>query len=268
MLSSLLAITWNVAPEIFPNSSIHIRWYGLLFAVAFYLGYYILKKALETDKHNVEWADSALMYIMVGTILGARLGHVFFYDWAYYQDNLSEILMIWKGGLASHGAVLGNLVATYIFSKKVTKKSMVWALDRFVLSIIVGAALVRFGNFMNSEIIGKPTGTDFGVIFERIDGLVRHPAQLYEAFSYLVISAILLFTFFKTDKKKQEGFLFGAFLTLLFIARFFIELFKENQVAFEDGMTLNMGQWLSIPFILIGLYFTFLHKKNERLTKE
>lgn len=248
------AIVWDVNPEILPDI-LPVRWYGLLFAVAFYLGFYIFRKALRKDGHPDAWADSALIYIMVGTIIGARLGHVFFYDWAYYSQHPSEILMIWKGGLASHGAVLGNLVATYLYSKKVTKKSMLWALDRIVLSISLGAFFVRTGNFFNSEIIGKPTGSDFGIIFSRIDDVARHPAQLYEALCYLATFFILSSLFKKDNFRNKPGFLFGLFLALLFTARFIIEFAKENQVAFEESMLLNMGQWLSIPFVLVGLYF-------------
>jgi len=251
----LNAIVWDVNPEILPDV-LPIRWYGLIFACAFYLGFYIFRKALRADKHPDIWADSALIYIMIGTIIGARLGHVFFYDWSYYKEHPSEILMIWQGGLASHGAVLGNLVATWLYSKRVTKKSMLWALDRIVLSISLGAAFVRIGNFFNSEIIGKPTGTDYGVIFSRIDTIARHPAQLYEAVCYLLTFFVLVYLFKQEKLRQKEGFLFGVFLSMLFIARFFIEFAKENQVAFEDTMQLNMGQWLSIPFVLVGLYFT------------
>lgn len=257
----IAALHWNVNPEILPDL-LPIRWYGLLFAAAFLLGYEILKRIFKHEGQPQEWTDKALIYVMVGTILGARLGHVFFYDWAYYSQHPSEILMIWKGGLASHGAVIGNIIALILLSKNVTKKSPLYILDRVVLTIAVGASFVRIGNFMNSEIIGKATGSDWGVVFERVDMVARHPAQLYEAGCYLIIFLVLHRLYYKYSWGQFRGRLFGLFLAALFTARFVIEFFKENQVAFEEELTLNMGQYLSIPLILIGLAFILLAKRK------
>ncbi|TXC78466.1 prolipoprotein diacylglyceryl transferase [Luteibaculum oceani] len=253
------AITWNVHPEIFPDT-LPIRWYGLLFASAFLVGYEVLKRIFKHENKPEEWTDKALIYVMIGTILGARLGHVFFYDWGYYQNHLIEIPMIWKGGLASHGAAIGNILALIYFSKKVTKLTPLYILDRVVVTMAIGATFVRLGNLMNSEIIGKPTGSDFGFIFKRIDGVARHPAQLYEAVCYLFIFILLRHLYYKLNWGNYAGRLFGVFLAAVFFARFVIEFFKENQVAFESELPLNMGQLLSIPLVLAGVAFILLAK--------
>lgn len=252
----LLALHWNVNPEIFPDF-LPVRWYGVLFAVSFLLGYEVFKRLLKHDGAPEKWVDSALIYVMVGTILGARLGHVFFYDWGYYQNHLIEIPMIWKGGLASHGASLGIIAALVIMSKKVTKTSVLYLLDRVVVTVALAAGFIRLGNLMNSEIIGKPTGTDWGVVFERVDELARHPTQIYEAICYFAIFFLLRFLFYKKGGDKKHGLLFGVFLTALFSVRIVVEFFKENQVQFEENMALNMGQWLSIPLVLAGLFFIY-----------
>lgn len=261
----ITAITWSVHPEILPDV-LPVRWYGLLFAAAFLLGYEILKRIFKREGQPEEWTDKALLYVMVGTILGARLGHVFFYDWGYYSQNLGEILMIWKGGLASHGAAIGNILALIIFSKRVTKMTPLYILDRVVIVMASGAVFVRLGNLMNSEIIGKPTGADWGIIFTRIDSIPRHPAQLYEAICYLCIFILLYQLYRKFNWGNYAGRLFGMFLATLFTARFFIEFVKENQVAFENQLTLNMGQYLSIPLVIIGVLFVVLAKPLKKNT--
>lgn len=251
----MLSLVWDINPQIFPDTVIPIRWYGLMFAFAFLLGYEVFKKLLKRDNAPKDWLDKALYFTMIGTIIGARLGHVFFYDWGYYQDHLGEILKIWRGGLASHGAAIGIVLALYFYSKYVTKKSILWALDRVVITVALGAGFIRLGNFFNSEIIGKPTGTDFGVVFARIDDVARHPAQLYESLVYFILFIVLYFAAFKLNWTNFKGRLFGLFLTVLFGARFFLEFLKENQVDFEDELALNMGQYLSIPLVIIGLFF-------------
>lgn len=256
------ALVWDIHPEIFPGT-LPVRWYGLLFALAFLCGYEILKRLFKAEGQPEEWTDKALIYVMVGTILGARLGHVFFYDWGYYSQHPSEILMIWKGGLASHGAVIGNIIALVLLSKRVIKKSPLYIIDRVVITIAIGATFVRLGNFMNSEIIGKPTGGDWGVIFSSVDQQARHPAQLYEASAYLLIFLALWLLYKKANWGLWRGRLFGFFLSALFTARFLIEFVKENQVAFEEELTLNMGQYLSVPLIIIGLAFIIMAKKEH-----
>lgn len=260
----LLAITWDVSPEIFPNSSIPLRWYGLLFAGGFLIGYELLKRMFKWEGYPVEWTDKALIYCMVGTIVGARLGHVFFYDWAEYSKDPMQIFMVWKGGLASHGAVIGIITAMYLLSKKGIKKPVLWILDRVVITIAQAGVLIRIGNLMNSEIFGKPTGTDWGFIFVRADEYLtpRYPTQIMEAIGYLLTFAFLWYRYLKTDIKEYVGRLFGYFLILIFTVRFVMEFWKENQVSFEDELPLNMGQLLSIPCVLAGIYFVIRAKKT------
>lgn len=268
-MENLLYIVWGVNPDII-SSPITIRWYGVLFASAFLLGYYVLKRIFFREGLSEDLLDKVLMYVMVGTVLGARLGHVFFYDWAYYSQNIGEILQIWKGGLASHGAAIGIITALYIFSKYVSKKPLLWILDRVVITIALGAFFIRIGNLMNHEIIGIPTSVPWAFIFTLEDELPRHPTQLYEAFGYLLLFVGLYLAYFKTNISTLSGRLFGWFLVVQFTIRFFVEFLKENQVAFENNMTLNMGQWLSLPLIGVGLYFAFrptkkLHHDSQKM---
>ena len=267
LLSVIASIHWNVEPEIFSLGPLSVRWYGLCWVVAFALGIFITTKMFKKDGVNPEWVDSAFMYVFIGTVLGARLGHVFFYNWSYYSENLLEIPMIWKGGLASHGAAIGIVISLWLYSKYVTKRSIVWMFDRVVIPVAIGGAFVRLGNFFNHEIYGYPTDLSWGVVFKYgEDALARHPSQIYEALSYLIIFCILLFMFFKTDAKKRSGLIFGVFLILLFAARFFIEFIKENQETFEDSMSLNMGQWLSVPFIVAGIGFIVWSLMGQKKT--
>lgn len=256
-MHQLLYINWTVNPELVNIGPLTIRWYGLFFASAFLLGYYIMKKIFIKEGIKEESLDKILIYTMVGTIVGARLGHVLFYDFKDYLANPIDILKIWEGGLASHGAVIGISIALYIFSKKIVKKSLLWTLDRVVLTISIGACFVRVGNLMNHEIIGLPTTLPWAFEFTLVDQLPRHPAQLYEAFSYLIIFLILSYGYWKRNAAEKEGLLVGIFFVLVFGARFFIEFFKENQVAFEQGLSLNMGQLLSIPIVLLGFFLIF-----------
>ena len=255
----LASINWNIDPELFSIGFIHVRWYGLLFAAAFLLGYNILKKMFVREKLPEAQLEKLFIYLVVATVIGARLGHVFFYNWDYYSKNLGEIIMIWKGGLASHGAAFGIIIALWWYSKKVSKRNMLWVLDKVVVPIALAGFFIRIGNFMNSEIIGKATDLPWAVSFLRAhidDPLTpRHPAQLYESFSYLFIFIVLNFIYFKTKAKEKQGTIFGLFLILVFTARFLIEFVKENQEAFENNMLINMGQTLSLPFILAGLFF-------------
>lgn len=260
----LLAINWDVSPEIFPDTAIPVRWYGLLFATAFLIGYELLKRMFKKEGNPLEWTDKALIYTMVGCLVGARLGHVFFYDWADYSQHPIEILKVWKGGLASHGAAIGVILAMYFFSKKVSHKSMLWILDRVVITVAQGAVLVRLGNLMNSEIYGKPTGSDWGFVFVRSDEFLmpRYPTQLMEAGCYLLIFLYLFYNYFKTDMREYVGRLFGYFLVMVFGVRFILEFLKENQVDFEGSLPINMGQILSIPAVLAGIYFIVKAKKE------
>ena len=255
-------INWNANPEIFSLGSISLRWYGLLFASGFLIGLYMVRKMYQAEGAPEKWLDSAFIHIVLGAVIGARLGHVFFYDWDYYKEHLIEIPQTWHGGLASHGGAFGIFIGLWLFSRNVSKKPMVWMLDKIAVPTALAGFFIRMGNLMNSEILGKPTDVSWAFIFVREgDGLPRHPTQLYEAFAYLLIFGILFYMYKSEKIRNAQGLIFGTFLTLLFSARFVIEFFKENQESFENNMLINMGQILSIPFILIGVYLLFFRKK-------
>ena len=251
----LAYIHWNVDPEIFRVGPLAVRYYGLMWALAFYLGYVVFNKFVKKEGLKEGFLDSLTVYMVVGTVLGARLGHCLFYEPEYYLSHPLEILKIWQGGLASHGAAIGILVALYLFARK-QKVPMIYVVDRVVITVALGGAFIRLGNLMNSEIYGVQTSLPWGFIFERNNELFpKHPTQLYEALSYFLIFFLLYFYYKKQDGKTKTGFIFGVFLILLFAARFLIEYVKEPQVEFEKAMALNMGQWLSVPFILAGVFF-------------
>jgi len=245
-------INWNVNPIIFSIGPISPRWYGLFFALSFLVGSAIGSWIFKREKQPAESLDRVLLYMLFGTIIGARLGECLFYNPAYYFSNPIEIFKVWKGGLASHGAALGLLLSLYLYSRKTPGQSYVWILDRAVIVIALGCSFIRLGNLMNSEIIGKPTGSNWGFIFHQIDSLPRHPSQLYESFAYFIIFIILLVLYIKIKPNENPGILSGLCLVLMLTARFFLEFLKENQVVFESGWTLNMGQKLSIPLIILG----------------
>ena len=266
MISLLNFIHWNVDPEIFSLGPLSIRWYGLLFASGFLIGYYIGEKMLKSENVDQKWIDSLFFYIIIATVVGARLGHVFFYGWDYYSQHPGEIIKVWHGGLASHGGALGILIAMYLHSKWVTKRTMLWTLDRIVVPTALVAAFIRTGNLMNSEIYGIQTALPWGVIFERNgETVAKHPTQMYEALSYLISFGVLSYLYWKTNVKDRPGLLMGAFFVLIFTARFFIEFIKEDQEAFEAGMALNMGQWLSVPFVLVGAFLIYRAMNNPSI---
>lgn len=255
-------IRWNLDPVIIQLGNFPLKYYGLLFATGIALGYIIVRRAYLKEGKSTELLDPLLTYMVISIILGARLGHCLFYEPAYYLQHPIEMFFPVQKiegsyrftgylGLASHGGSIGVLIGILLYSKKYNLNAW-WVLDKVALAAPLTGAFIRLGNFMNSEIIGKPTGSSFGIIFERVDQLPRHPAQLYEAISYLLIF-ILLSKIYRSKQQYKDGFLFGFLLALLFTARFFIEFFKINQVQFEEGMMLNMGQWLSLPFILLGV---------------
>lgn len=259
----LAYIHWNVSPEIFSLGPLHVRWYGLMFAVGFLFGYSHVEKMFKHESLELKWLESLFIYMIAATIIGARLGHVFFYGWDYYSQHPIEILYVWQGGLASHGGTLGILIALYFWSKKISKRSILWVLDRVVVPTALVAALIRFGNLMNSEIYGVETTMPWGFIFERNQETVaKHPTQIYESLSYLITFGVMLYMYWKTKAKDYQGLIFGVFFTMIFTARFLIEYIKEDQEAFEATMSLNMGQWLSIPFILAGIILAVLAIKK------
>ncbi len=254
-----MVINWDVDPNLVEVGPLTIRWYGLLFAVAFLSGHYVLSRIFRKEGIQQEWLDKVLVYTIVGTIIGARLGHVFFYGWDYYSQHLEEIPQIWKGGLASHGGAIGIILALWVYSRRVTHRPLLWILDRVVTPIALGGMFIRLGNLMNSEIVGEATDAAWGFVFHRLNEVPpvpRHPAQLYESVAYLFIFVILLGVYSRTNAPRKHGFMFGLFLVLVFAARFFLEFFKRNQTL-PDDVLINMGQWLSIPFVLTGTFFLF-----------
>ncbi|WP_298761849.1 prolipoprotein diacylglyceryl transferase [uncultured Psychroserpens sp.] len=305
-----LQMTWNPSKGI-DLGFFTLHYYSIMWIVAFLLGFTIMKRMYKNENQTNESLDSLFIYSVVGIMLGARLGHVIFYQSELISQDFFSIFLPFKfkggfeftgfQGLASHGAAIGMIISMYLYNKKVLKKTVLWILDRVVVPVALGAVFVRLGNFINSEIIGKVTESSLGVRFvqdqynkydvEKITGLknikdaysklgsdpkyaeylenvpYRHPAQLYEAGSYIFVFLILLFVYWKTKKSEQQGFLFGLFLVLLWTVRFFVEFVKEAQVDGRDDYVLfmNTGQVLSIPFILIGLYFMFIYKPKSKL---
>ncbi len=316
-----LGITWNPNETLFNIGFIQIKYYNLLWITAFALGWFIMKKIFLNEKKSVEQLDSLFIYTVLSTMLGARLGHVFFYDWAYYSNHLVEILIPVResasgsllfglidgyeftgfAGLASHGATIGIIIGTYLYTRKFPEFKMLWIFDRMVIPVAIGCFCVRLGNFFNSEINGKIVDENFifatkfirdsddlhpskalGITQEKTLNAAyaaiennpqftqylaeipyRHPAQLYEGIGYLLIFVLLYFLYWKTDKKNKPGYLFGLFFVLLWTVRFLVEFVKKSQGGFEESLgLLSTGQWLSIPFILIGLYFMFKKTKT------
>ncbi len=260
---TLLYIFWDVKPQILTLGDLQVRWYGVLFASAFLAGYYIFQRFFKKEGLAIEILDSLTIYMVIGVVLGARLGHCLFYQPDYYLVNPLEILMIWHGGLASHGAAIGILLGMYLFARK-HKIHYLWILDRIVIVVALSGFFIRMGNLMNSEIYGHQTSLPWGFIFAQNNETVpKHPTQIYEALIYLAIFILLYTIYYKKDTKFYSGSLFGWFLVLLFTARFLIEYIKETQVEFEANMSLNMGQILSIPFIIAGLLFLYISYKKK-----
>lgn len=262
----LSEITWTADPAIFTIGSKEIRWYSLMFIIGFGIGYKIVERMWKRENINPKWIDPLLYYTLAGTVVGARLGHCLFYDPGYYLSHPFEILKVWEGGLASHGGVLGIIVAIYFYSKHVSRQSMLWTFDKLVVPTGLVAALIRIGNLMNHEVYGLPTDLPWGFRFienlhawrqgaEPIFSAPSHPTQIYEAACYLLTFVLCMWLYFKKDAWKREGLIFGIFMICIFTARFFIEFLKNNQEDFEATMPINMGQCLSIPFIVMGIYF-------------
>jgi len=269
-MSTFLAIHWNASPELFSLGPISVRWYGLMFAMGFLFGFSILTRMFKFEGSDPVLVEKLFVYVIVATIVGARLGHVFFYGWEYYSKHLIEIILpIAKGesgykfvgfqGLASHGGAFGIILAVWLFSKKVSKRPILWTLDRLIVPIALVGAMIRTGNLMNSEIYGVATNLPWGFIFERnSETIAKHPTMIYEALCYLITFGILMYSYYKKkDLKDRTGFLTGVFFIGIFLTRFLIEFIKENQEAFESGMALNMGQILSIPFVLAGIWLIY-----------
>jgi len=297
---------WNPS-EGFDLGFMQLRYYSLMFVVAFGLGWFVMKKIYDREGLSVDKLDKLFIYTVLATLIGARLGHVFFYDWDYFKDHLLEIILpvrfspkfeiVGFSGLASHGAAIGIILTMYFYSKNVIQKPILWILDRVVIPVTLGGIFVRLGNFFNSEIVGHETTSAMGIRFIRdtysprqameITGLnnhnaayeaiqnnpqfaeylaavlPKHPTQLYEAFGYVLVFLILYFMYWKTDVRKYGGYIFGVFLVLLWMVRFIVEFVKESQGGFESTLgLLSTGQWLSIPFIIAGVYLWATAKKR------
>ena len=263
MINLLAYITWSVSPEMFSIGPLSVRWYGLLFASAFIFGYKVMQWVYKQENKPVSDIEQLTVYMILGTVIGARLGHCLFYNPDFYLSNPLEILKVWKGGLASHGAAIGIITSLYFFAKK-KKVTALWILDRIVIVVASAGFFIRLGNLFNSEIIGKPAEVPWAFIFTRVDNIPRHPAQLYESIANFIIFLILLFVYKKKQGKLNDGLLFGLFLVLIFTFRFFVEFLKEVQSNFEAGMILDMGQLLSIPFVILGIIFIVRSFKKSK----
>jgi len=310
-MTHFLSITWNPSKG-FDIGPIPLHYYSLMFMLAFIAGWYITKKIFDREGESLEKLDKLFIYVIVATFLGARLGHVFFYDWDYFKLHPAEILLPFKfspfeftgfTGLASHGAAIAVIIAVIIYSKKVIHRPVLWVLDRIALPIASGGILVRVGNFINSEILGSEASPSLATAVRFIRGednlgeqqviaitreqdidkaysmiehdprfadtlaLIpyRHPAQLYEAFCYIFVFAIVFYMYWKTDARQKSGLIFGVFLVLLWGVRFAVEYVKQSQGGFEEKLyLLSTGQWLSIPFIIVGFYLIFRSKKQVK----
>lgn len=253
-------VVWNASPELFSIGPLTVRWYGMMFAVGFLLGYNILGRIFRHEGAPEKWLGILLMWVVGATIIGARLGHVFFYEWSYYSQHPLEILYVWEGGLASHGGTIAIILAVILFSIFTTRRNPIWTFDRLVIPIALVGGMIRLGNLMNSEIFGTATTLPWGFMFLRsrewhmlYEGQACHPTQIYEALCYFALFALLMWMYWRKNAEERPGLIFGVFLIGIFLPRFLIEFIKNDQVDFEADMVLNMGQLLSIPFILAGV---------------
>jgi len=271
-MNTLNAIFWDASPILIDFLGYELRYYTLCFLMAFVISYVLMLRMFKRENRSQDLLDQLSIYIFLGTLLGARFGHCLFYEFDYYKDHPLEMILPFRitdggfqltgfQGLASHGGGLGILTAMYLFCRK-TKSDFIWLADRLAIVVPIAGAFVRLGNFFNSEIIGLPSDLPWAVIFAKVDEIPRHPAQLYEAIAYVLIF-IALFTLYNRSTKLKPGLIFGTLLITLFTARFGLEFFKENQEAFEEGMRFNMGQLLSIPFVLAGIYLVARKKEEE-----
>lgn len=263
-MDSILSILWNPNVDFFTLFGIHIRYYSLCWMIGLALAYFIVQRLYKQQHIKPELFDPLFIYCFFGILIGARLGHCLFYEPGYYLAHPIDIISPfrhtaagWKftgyEGLASHGGTLGLMIALWLYVRK-TKVNIVRVLDNIAIATPITACFIRLGNLMNSEIVGNPTSMPWGFIFARNgEDFARHPAQLYEAIAYLIIFIVGWYLYKKHAEKVGTGFFFGYCLATIFTFRFFVEFFKAAQVDFENSMMLNMGQWLSIPFIIIGI---------------
>lgn len=285
----ILAIDWTMSPEIIPGYKTP-NLYGILFVTGLVLGYFVVKRMFKKEGIKDDVLDKLVMYMVIGTIVGARLGHVLFYG-PYYDEIIDgrlvkgyfshplDIFKVWQGGLASHGAAIAILIGLYIFSRYTVKKPFLWILDRISAPVAIGGVFIRLGNLVNHEIVGHPTDVPWAFKFQNywntsikaFDATPRHPAQLYESICYLIAFGILMFLFWRRDAWKKPGFVFGTFLILIFGARLIVEFFKVGQTARDEILFLNTGQLLSIPFIIVGIVLilrSISNKTKDSITNE
>lgn len=245
-------MTWNIEPVIVQLGRFAISWYGLFFASGFFIGLQIMQWIYRREGRPVEELERLLWFVMGGTLIGMRLAHCFIYEPEYYLKHLWEVPQIWLGGYASHGGAVGLLLAVWFYCRKPGRPNYFWLLDRLAIPALLAGASIRIGNFFNSEIYGNPTTSPFGIVFAKVDGEARHPTQLYEAVAYLAIFFVLL-SVYRRSKQLSNGVLTGLYFMLVFAARFALEFTKAPQTSYEVGSTINYGQWLSVPFIAIGI---------------
>ena len=269
-MTAVLAVHWHVDPVLFQAGPLQVRWYSLLFISGFVLGWFIFKGYCRREKISEKMLDPLLYTLLIATIVGARLGHCLFYQPDYYLGSWRgfwEIFMPWKGGLASHGGAIALILAMWWFARKFGKKygvDFMWLLDHLCIAVAFAGCFIRLGNLFNSEIYGDVTTLPWGFIFDnRGETLPKHPTQLYEALSYLILGLVMYHLYKKKLDTLPKGFFFGLFLVGCFGMRFLIEFIKEPQVGFEETMTLNMGQWLSVPFIIIGIVALVIAYKKK-----
>lgn len=259
-----MLIHWAFDPILFSAGPLTIRWYGLLFVGAFLIGQWMLGRIFAAEGVPRENAERLMIHALLGAVVGARLVHCLFYEPGYYLSHPLAILRIWEGGLASHGGALGMLLALWFAARTAQPRlPFLWLIDRVSMPAALGAVFVRVANFLNSEIVGIPTSGRWGVVFESIDALPRHPAQLYEAIAYALIFAVLLAIYRRSGKRTPEGLLFGVLMALVFSARIVVEFFKTPQAAYEAGQLFTVGQYLSLPFVMLGVVMMVMAIKRS-----
>ena len=258
------AFHWGIIPVLLQLGPLQIRWYGLCFAFAFLAGYQVVAWMFRRENKPEEDLDRLFITMFLGTVIGARLGHCLFYEPDYFLSNPLEILKIWRGGLSSHGATTGIIIALYLYSRKRPEQPYMWVLSRISMVCALGGCFVRIGNFFNSEIVGKPSNLPWAVVFTRLDRIPRHPAMLYESLSYLILFFILTYVYLRTNPLKNPKLIFGLCFIIMFSSRFFIEFTKEPQEDFERSLPLDMGQLLSIPMVALGLYLLIKYFRENR----
>lgn len=283
---SLLSIVWDVDPIAFSLGSLEVRWYGIFWAVGLYLAYLVQVYLYKRDHCPEEWCDKLFMYMVAGVIIGARVGHCWFYEWHLtddpitflgitfnyrnpYIENPLLLLKIWEGGLASHGGAIGLIIAAYFLDRNYVKKGIAWIFDRLVIGVAITATLIRLGNLMNSEIYGGPTDLPWGFIFVRDHQTVPcHPTQIYEMLYCIVAGVVSVLMYYKTKAARRPGLIFGVWLEIVFFTRFMLEFIKNDQEAFEAGHLLNMGQLLSLPLIIWGIWLIVMALRRPMLPEE